>query len=217
MHKIAVVDDNSMLRDNIVARLQGNYELCFESGNANALLSFLERCEPVSRPALVLMDIEMDEMDGIEATAKLKATHPEIKVAMLTVFEQEEKVWQSIMAGADGYILKDESRERLLGCIEDILAGGSYMTPSIARKALNMMQQNSSTGFVSNPATPLTKRELEILTLVTKGLSYKQIADQLFISVSTAKTHIHHIYEKLQVNNKMEAARKMQGLPSQKS
>jgi DNA-binding NarL/FixJ family response regulator len=217
MIRIAVVDDNHLLRNNIVERLSDIFQVIFDTDNATDLLDFLENSLPVRRPEMILMDIEMDEMDGIIATSKVKMKYPDIKVAMLTVFAQEEKVWQSIMSGADGYILKDEPKERLVRSIHDILEGGAYMSPSIARKAMNMLQLHSTVEKDTETISPLTKRELQILEMIAEGLSYNQIADKLFISSATAKTHINHIYTKLQVSNKVQAINKLQGMPRVKS
>jgi len=213
MIRIAVVDDNPLLRNNIVERLSDIFQVIFDTDNATELLSFLENSLPVRRPEIILMDIEMDEMDGIIATSKVKMKYPNIKVAMLTVFAQEEKVWQSIMAGADGYILKDETREKLVSSIHDIMDGGAYMSPSVARKAMQMLQQRSVLEPEHKAVSALTKRELQILEMISSGHSYKQIADELFISSATAKTHINHIYKKLQVSNKIQAVNKLKDMP----
>ena len=197
-----------MLRENLAARLQDHFDIIFNTCDAEELLDYLETNASQRWPALVLMDIEMDGMDGIAATSKLKVDFPLVKVAMLTVFEEEEKVWQSILAGADGYILKDEPKEKLLMAIDDILQGGAFMSASIALKAMQLMKQNAPALPQDESSLLLTTREYEILELIAEGFSYKQIADQIFISVFTAKTHIHHIYEKLQVRNKTEAALK---------
>jgi DNA-binding NarL/FixJ family response regulator len=209
LKKIIIVDDNQLLRENLTTRLQDHFEITYSTGDAEELLEYLQLTDQSEWPALILMDIEMDGMDGITATAKLKTEYPQIKVAMLTVFEQEEKVWQSILAGADGYILKDEPKERLLMAMDDILQGGAFMSASIALKAMKLMKQFSPALQQDETTLQLTSREYEILELIAQGFAYKQIADKIFISVFTAKTHIHHIYEKLQVKNKTEAAMKL--------
>jgi len=207
-YKVAIIDDNTLLRENLVNRLIGKLDLVYEGASAAAFLRFMAGAASNQWPQLVLMDIEMDEMDGITATALLKQKYPLLRIAMLTVFEQDEKVWQSILAGADGYILKDETRERLLNAIEDIMQGGAYMSPAIAVRAMRLLRQQPlprvATSYVEEH---LTRRELEILEMIAQGFSYKQIAEKSFISIYTAKTHIHHIYEKLQVRNKMDAAK----------
>jgi DNA-binding NarL/FixJ family response regulator len=214
LKKIIIVDDNELLRDNLSTRLKDQFEITYCTGDAEELFDYLQLTDQQEWPALVLMDIEMDGIDGITATAKLKTEYPFLKIAMLTVFEQEEKVWQSILAGADGYILKDEPKERLLMAMEDILQGGAFMSASIALKAMKLMKQISPALEQDEETLQLTNREYEILELIAQGFSYKQIADKIFISVFTAKTHIHHIYEKLQVKNKTEAALKFRKVAS---
>lgn len=208
MKKIAIVDDNDLLRKNIINRLENDYSIFLETDNGKDLIEALENAVSADLPDMILMDIEMDEMDGITATAIVKGICPEVKVVMLSVFEQDEKVWQSIIAGADGYILKDEPREKLLNSLEDVLNEGSYMSPVIARKVINILQEKNHSKPRENFST-LSKREVEILQEVATGKSYKQIAADIFVSVSTVKTHINHIYKKLQVTNKIEALNRL--------
>lgn len=208
MKKIAIVDDNDLLRKNIINRLENDYSIFLETDNGKDLIEALENAVSADLPDMILMDIEMDEMDGITATAIVKGICPEVKVVMLSVFEQDEKVWQSIIAGADGYILKDEPREKLLNSLEDVLNEGSYMSPVIARKVINILQEKNQSKPRENFST-LSKREVEILQEVATGKSYKQIAADIFVSVSTVKTHINHIYKKLQVTNKIEALNRL--------
>jgi len=211
MQHVAVVDDNGPLRQHLIARLQGHYHVAFDAASGSDMQQWMLSLPVQYLPALILMDIEMDDIDGIEATRWVKANYPAVKVVILTVLDDEDRVWQSIMAGADSYMLKDEPREKLLACIHDTLEGGAYMSPGIARKAMQLMQrQAAATAQQSNPVLEeLTRREIEILQLLQEGLTYKQIADRIFISAHTAKTHIHNIYEKLQVRNKVEAANKL--------
>lgn len=207
-YRVAIIDDNRLLRENLISRLSGKYELVYEGSSAAAFIKFMAAVSSNQWPQLVLMDIEMDDMDGIAATEQLKQKYPLLRIAMLTVFEQDEKVWQSILAGADGYILKDETRDRILGAIEDIMQGGAYMSPAIAVRAMRLLRQQPPPRVAAGTVEQqLTRRELEILEMIAEGLSYKQIAEKSFISIYTAKTHIHHIYEKLQVRNKMDAAK----------
>ena len=156
------------------------------------------------------MDIEMEGTNGIEATALVKEFNPAIKVIMLTVFEDEDKVLNAIKAGADGYLLKDEKKEKLIECIHDVISGGSYLSPSVANKAMKYLQKTYVPKEAS-PGNPLTPREQEILLLIIDGQSYQEIASGLFISMPTVKSHIYHIYEKLHVSNKIEAAKKATG------
>jgi len=208
MITVAVTDDNDLLRNNIVERLKDNFQIIFEASSAKALLRNLNANERLHHPQIILMDIEMDDMDGIEATQQVKEINPGIKVIMLTVFEDDDKVLNAIKAGADGYLIKDEKKERIIECIFDVMNGGSYMSPSVAIKTLKYLQKNYIPKEAT-PGNPLTTREQEILQLVIDGNSYTDIAANLFISMSTVKSHIYHIYEKLHVSNKIEAAKKV--------
>lgn len=210
MITLAVTDDNELLRQNIAQRLKNDFHVVFEAGSARALLRFLHANEPLHHPQVILMDIAMDEMDGIEATGLVKAWNPGIKVIMLTVFENDEKVLNAIKAGADGYLVKDEKKERIIECIHDTINGGSYLSPSVAVKAMRYLQKTYVPGQAA-PGNPLTRREQEILQLIIDGYTYSEIAGRLFISKATVKSHVCHIYEKLHVGNKMDAARKASG------
>ncbi len=210
MITIAITDDNEILRTHIVQRLKEDFRIVFEAGSAKSLLRFLRSTQTAQHPHVVLMDIGMDEMDGIEATGYLKAFAPDIKVIMLTVFEDDDKVLNAIKAGADGYLIKDEKKERIIECIHDVVNGGSYLSPSVAAKAMKYLQKTYRPGRAM-PGNPLTKREQEILQLIIDGKTYAEIAAGLYISMPTVKSHIAHIYEKLQVSNKMEAAKKASG------
>lgn len=155
-------------------------------------------------PDVVLMDIQMPEMDGIEATAKLKARHPQIKVVMATVFDDEENIFNAILAGADGYLLKDDPPEALHRALREVMEGGAPMSPSIARKALQLLRRSPQTP--REPAShDLSDREVEILEQLSKGLRYQQVGENLHISTGTVRKHIENIYRKLQVHNKTAA------------
>jgi len=210
MLKIAVTDDNELLRQNISGRLKNDFQIVCEAASAKSLLRYLKNNEPARHPQVILMDIEMDEMDGIEATRKVKELYPSIKIIMLTVFEDDEKILNAIKAGADGYLVKDEKKEHLIESINDVIGGGSFLSPSVAAKAIKYLQKNY-TGNRETPGNPLSKRELEILEQISEGNTYQDIARKLFISMATVKTHVYHIYEKLQVSNKIEAAKKARG------
>jgi DNA-binding NarL/FixJ family response regulator len=152
------------------------------------------------------MDIEMPGMSGIEGVKILRDKKPELKVLMQTIFEENEKIFQSICAGASGYILKNTSPSRILEAIKETYEGGAPMSPSIATKVLKMMQvQNGSS---KNISFNLTEREKEVLSCLVKGMSYKLIADACFISIDTVRGHIRNIYEKLHVHSKSEAVAK---------
>lgn len=196
-----------MLRTTLINRLKADFRIIFEAGNASLFLKFLRTHTPTNHPAIVLMDIAMEEMDGITATAEIKKQFPGIQVIMLTVFEDESRVLNAIKAGASAYLIKDEKKETLIQAIHDVIQGGSYLSPAVARKAFQYLKE---VYLPKEPDTgnPLTKREQEILQLIIRGKKYAQIAEGLYISIDTVKSHIRHIYEKLQVSSKMEAARK---------
>jgi DNA-binding NarL/FixJ family response regulator len=207
--RIAIVDDNYQLLDNLKERLQEfeNLELIFVAFNGKDCLNQLEKL-PVSRlPQVILMDIEMDKMNGIEATQQIKNRFSSVEVLMLTAFDDDEKIFEAIKAGASGYLLKDETKEKIYEAIEIVAGGGSLLSPSIARKALKFFSLLPSKKNTSpnSTDTPLTSREMEILKMVIEGITYAEIAEKLCISYGTVRTHVKNIFEKLQVHNKQEA------------
>lgn len=160
-------------------------------------------------PELVFMDIDMPAPDGIETVRIAKYLYPQIHFVMITVFDDEERVFQAIQAGASGYLLKDEPISGLHKAIDDVLLfGGAPMSPSIARKAFQYIQrlQPQIPDEIADPS-PLSAREMDILSGLVDGKSYIVIADQLFISPHTVRKHMTNIYEKLHVNSKVEAVR----------
>lgn len=157
---------------------------------------------------LFILDIGLPGMDGIEALVRLKAARPEVKVLMFTVIEHDDKVFAALKAGADGYLLKRESPEKMLAAMADTLQGGAPMSSEIARRVLLSFRDMRPT---PNNQNQLTERENRVLELLSKGHLYKEIADQLDIALNTVKQHIHHIYEKLQVQNRTEAVLKYLG------
>lgn len=169
----------------------------------------LEKIQQDSNVDLIFMDIEMPEINGIEATYQIKQRWPQIKVVMLTVFDSDEKIFNSIRAGADGYLLKDAENQDLEKAIRDTLEGGAAMTPSIALKTLRLLRNPQLPENLAEPEeVRLSKREIEILEQLSKGLKYKMIADNLFLSIGTVKKHVDNVYAKLQAHNKLEAIQK---------
>ena len=201
--RVIVFEDNRDLREGMTFLLQATPGLTLAGAFPDC------RELPVQIPALqpdvVLMDIDMPGITGIEATPLLKALRPECQVLMLTVFEDEEKIFQAIRNGASGYLLKRTPPGEIIKAIFDVHRGGSPMTASVARKVLHFFQEPAKT--TSNDYQ-LSARELDILKGLVKGYSYKLIADEFFISVDTVRSHIRHIYDKLQVNSKTEAVLK---------
>lgn len=206
--KVAVVDDNVFLQKAIVEKLSffKNISVKFSVLNGQELLDKLEQNPNID---LILMDIEMPVMNGIEATEKVNQKFPHIKIIMLTVFDNDENIFKAIKAGADGYFLKEVNPEGLYQGIIETLSGGAAMTPSIALKALKLLRNPIEvTDEEQKEEIKLSSREIEVLEQLSKGLNYICIANNLIISPSTVRKHIENIYAKLQVHNKIEAVQK---------
>lgn len=204
--KIAIAEDNSFLLKSVTDKLSliGGNTIKIIAENGRILLEKLKEYHQVD---IILMDIQMPEMDGILATEEVKKKYPQIKVIMLTVFDDDENIFRAIQAGADGYLLKETGPEDLENSLNEILAGGAPMTPIIASKALALLRQPPKTD-TEKEENPLSSRETDVLLQLSKGLNYNEIADNLIISPSTVRKHIENIYKKLQVRNKMEAVKK---------
>lgn len=209
--KICIAEDNYFLLKAIKEKLSffDDLSIKFTANNGAELIGKLEENHNID---VVLMDIQMPVMDGIKATELIKNKYPHIKIIMLTVSDDDEDVFKSIKAGANGYLLKEITAENLHKCIVEVTKGGAPMTPSIALKTLNLLRNpnliNSKTENLEE--IQLTKRETEILLQLSKGLTYNNISDNLIISPSTVRKHIENIYKKLQVHSKMEAVMKAQ-------
>lgn len=197
---VAIVEDNTQLRDGLCQLIQGTPGFrCV--GSFSACDQLLKSVEAV-RPDVVLMDIGLPGMSGIEGVQQLKVLRPETEVLMLTVFEDESKIFDSICAGASGYLLKKTQPTRILEAIQEIHDGGAPMTGKIARKVLSAFQ---NAPYPVQKDFRLSDRERDVLGGLINGLSYKMIADQCGISIDTVRSHIRHIYEKLHVNSKAQA------------
>jgi DNA-binding NarL/FixJ family response regulator len=197
--RIALFEDNHDLRDSLSMMIAGveEFELTGVYPNAQRILSKIEQ----SHPDVVLMDINMPGLSGIEATQEIHHHYPDIRILMQTVFDEDDKVFASLCAGASGYILKNTKPEKLFQAIKEVAAGGVFFTPVIASKVM--------THFQGSPAQPefvmLTEREKEVLTHLVNGLQYKEIAEKIFLSYEAVHSHVKKIYEKLHVNSKSEA------------
>ncbi|AMQ55277.1 response regulator transcription factor [Algoriphagus sanaruensis] len=204
--KLVIAEDNSFLLKAIREKLSlfSDLELKFCAVDGQDLIGKLEQDSNIH---LILMDIEMPKMNGIEAVEKVTQKYPQIKIIMLTVFDNDEHIFKAIQAGAHGYFLKEVDPPTLHQGILDTLEGGAAMTPSIAMKALKLLR-NPPNFEEAKEETNLTAREIEILEQTSKGLNYNQIGENLFISPKTVRKHIENIYAKLQVHNKMEAVQK---------
>lgn len=205
--KIAIIDDNSFLISSIKEKLSFFEEIQVKY-TANNGADLLEKLDKDHNLDALLMDVEMPVLNGIETTLAVKQKYPQIKIIMLTVFDNDENIFNAIKAGADGYLLKDVNPQELFNGIVDTLNGGAAMNPSIALKTLKLLRNPGDFKDVSKEEINLTNREVEVLEQLSKGLSYKVIADNLFLSPSTVRKHIENIYSKLQVHSKLEAVQK---------
>src|SRR6186713_2088704 len=199
--KVTIFDDNKSLRLGLYQLINGSegFECAGAFENCSNLLQDIEN----TRPDVVLMDIQMPGINGIEAVKMLREKYPDLKILMQTIFEDNEKIFQSILAGASGYILKNTSPSRILDFIKETYEGGAPMSPSVATKVMKMVAEQSPSAKPNN--FNLSEREKEILSCLVKGMSYKLIADACFISIDTVRGHIRNIYEKLHVHSKGEA------------
>jgi DNA-binding NarL/FixJ family response regulator len=200
---ILVYEDNEHLRDSIVSLL-GSFRGFSVVGSWPDCLDVIGQVRSLN-PDIVLMDIDLPGMTGIEAVKKIRQFNTTTCILMLTVFDDNVHVYDAICAGASGYLLKRHIAEKLTSSIQEVLAGGAPMSPSIARMVIQSMQNANKLN--SDPYL-LTAREKEILSSLSKGNSYKLIASELEISLDTVRTHIKHIYDKLQVHSQTEAVSK---------
>lgn len=208
MIKIALVDDNSFLIKATAEKLSFFEDTVVKFTAINGI-DAIEKLEKNHNIDLILMDIEMPKMNGIEATEIIKNKFPHIKVIMLTVFDNDENIFKSIKAGADGYLLKEVNPKDLNQGIIETLNGGATMTPSIAMKTLKLFRNPIDFEDDSCKAQyNLSAREIEVLEQLSKGLKYDAIANNLFLSSGTIRKHVENIYTKLQVHNKLEAIQK---------
>ncbi|MBX2887244.1 MAG: response regulator transcription factor [Ferruginibacter sp.] len=208
MVKIAIAEDNAHALITLIEKLSEFDDICLvhQAGNGSEILHLLESNSDID---LILMDIEMPVMNGIAATERIKQMYPTVKVVIITIFDNDDYIFNAIKAGADSYILKDIKPEKIYETIKDTLQGGAVMSPSIAVKTLSLLKN------IHLPVTPsevvkiaLTERESEILEQLSKGYSNKVIAASLFISPFTVKRHIENIYQKLHAHNRIDLVEK---------
>jgi DNA-binding NarL/FixJ family response regulator len=193
--RVLIVEDDTEIRNSFVTIVNSSEK--FSVVNAYGTCEEAIKHLGHDKPDYVLMDIELPGMNGIQGTRIIKDKSQSSEVIMVTVYEDNEQVFEAMKAGATGYITKSSNHLELLSALEEISRGGAPMSSKIARMVID--------NFHINPNSPLTKRETEILQLISEGKTYTQISEQLFISKETAKTHIKNIYSKLQVNSKSEA------------
>jgi DNA-binding NarL/FixJ family response regulator len=200
--KVAIVEDDRRIRESLAVLLEGSAGFRCVDAYANAESALKEI--PREWPDAVLMDINLPQMSGIECAAKLKALRPELQIIMLTVYVDSDQIFQSLKAGASGYLIKDTPPAEVLAAITEVHRGGSPMSSAIARKVVQHFQKQQE-------PLDITRREQEILTHLSKGYFDKEIAEMLSISVPTLRTHIRNIYEKLQVRSRAAAVAKFLG------
>lgn len=204
--KIAVVEDNISAQRALKEKLSGFSDIYIQSVASNGF-EMLQLLQSNAFVNLILMDIEMPIMNGIEATQLIKNEYPLIKIVMITIYDDDDSIFNAIKAGADSYILKETKSDKIYETIIDTMNGGAVMSPSIAAKALRVLKEYSN-ARPANQLKPaedaLSLREKEILENLSTGLTNKQIAELLFISPFTVKRHIENIYRKLQAQNRTE-------------
>jgi DNA-binding NarL/FixJ family response regulator len=206
IHTIALVEDDELLRETVAEILSASpkWKLTSIYPDAEAALAGLK----AACPEVVLMDIQLPGMSGIECVAKLKEIHPGAQVLMVTVYDNNDRIFDALAAGASGYLLKRDAPTKLLDALDELLTGGSPMSGAIARKVVQHFQ---ATPPSKNEDHNLTPREKQILELLVKGGLYKEIAWDLGIGVETVRTHLHNIYGKLHVRTRTEAVVKYLG------
>jgi DNA-binding NarL/FixJ family response regulator len=204
---VSIIEDNPGTRNNLVKLLSGEPQLrllhAYASGE-EAVRGILS----VQQPDVVVVDIKLPGMSGIECVAKLKETMPDLRVLILTTYQESDLIFNCLRAGANGYLLKEMPAEELIQAIQQVHSGGAPMSMQIARKVVAYFHEIKKP---QTDAAKLTAREQEILTLLAKGYLYKEIADQLGITLNTMKSHQHAIYEKLHVQSRTEATLKFLG------
>ncbi len=205
MITVSIVDDEKELRQSITTFVNGSpgFRCVSAYSSAETALKGL----PADKPDVVLMDINLGGMNGIECVERLKITMPEMQILMLTIYEDTDQIFKALSAGASGYLLKRSSPTKLLQAIREVHAGGAPMTSSIARKVVASFQTSKHAGG-GDTQSHLSPREEMVLNCLAKGLTYKQIADQLDISIDTIRTYLRRIYGKLHVQSRTEAVAK---------
>lgn len=201
--KVSIVEDIKEIREGLGVLICGSEEYSCISNYANAESALKGIVE--DQPDVVLMDIGLPGMSGIDCIRKLKSKNQAIQIIMLTVYEDDDHIFNALVAGASGYLVKKTPPAKILEAIHDVYNGGSPMSSQIARKVINAFQSmNKSSAETEN----LSHREQEILSYLAKGYRYKEIAEKLFISIETVRTHLRNIYEKLHVRSRTEAVLK---------
>ena len=214
MIKISIVEDIADIRESVQEIISWCENMQVEGIFSNAEDALIGLPQIV--PDIVIMDIGLPGMSGNEAVRLLKPQLPNTQFLIFTVYDDDAKVWDALNAGATGYLLKTAAPEKMIEALDELYLGGSPMSPCIARKIVKIFQNQPKKEDIkevepvrTNQNGTISKREYEVLELIAKGLLYKEIAEKLFISVGTVKQHLHNSYQKLHVNNKIEALNKL--------
>ena len=209
---IGIVDDKPYLRNSLkekLASIENDITVVLEASDGSEFIQLMKKASP--KPDVVLMDIEMNELNGIETVQRAAPLYPSVKFIMLTVFDDDERIFNAIKAGAHGYLLKEETAQNIIDAVYQVYEdAGAPMSPGIARKAWKWLTSLSNApaaekAGVKNELEPLSEREKEILKCSMEGKEYAQIADQLFLGKHTVRQHMKNIYAKLHVSSKIEA------------
>ena len=206
--KVALFEDNPLLRDSLVQLINASEGLTCTGAFPDC--SNLMRKVESAKPDVILMDIDLPGMNGIEAVGQINQTYPDMVIIMQTVFNDNERIFQSITAGASGYLLKNTSPSRILEAIREAATGGAPMTPSIAHKILDVFRSKKP-ALPAKEQSQLNERQQEILECIFNGMSYKLIGEKLFVSVDTVRYHVKNIYEILHVHSRDELISKARG------
>jgi DNA-binding NarL/FixJ family response regulator len=207
---VAIVEDNNDIRLALEQIIEASEDYCLSGSCISGEEALIKL--PILAPKVVLTDIGLGGMSGIEVVRELKISHPEILFMMCTIYDEDEKIFEALSAGASGYILKKTSPAKLLEGIKELIEGGAPMSSQIARKVVAAFQTRPAPSLPDESALDiLSKREKEILEMLSTGLLYKEIAEKLSISSETVRKHVYHIYEKLHVSNRIEAVNKFFG------
>ena len=204
---VAIVEDNNDIRLALEQIIESSDDFTLAGSCVTGEEALVKL--PLLKPKVVLMDIGLgDGMNGIEVVKQLKATNPEMLFMMCTIYEEDEKIFEALTSGANGYILKKTQPAKLLEGIKELIDGGAPMSSQIASKVVAAFQNKSITANFGSPFDVLSNRENEILTALSTGLLYKEISEKLSITTETVRKHVYHIYEKLHVSNRVEAVNK---------
>ena len=206
MIRVIIFEDYADMRQALASLVENSmdHNLIGAFADANNVLAVVKK----HKPDVVLMDLQMPGISGIEATRLIKNQYPNIQILIQTIFDDNERVFAALCMGASGYILKSTPANKILEAITETFNGGSPMSPSIARKVLTMLTENQNTHSANQDYQALSPREKEVLACLTKGMSYKMIADTCGISYGTVNSHLKKIYEKLHVHSATEAVQK---------